>query len=613
MSNFSVPLLPPPPPRFPQTFGSTENSSFSDPTERGEPAEMDEVERRVDRAGKTKWNLKTEAEEHVQKLEDKLSQLSKRQSQASSSRELAEPDSAEGHHDFQEGVMDRENAEDAAEEGGEGFGHEDDTEDEGRALLPIAEASTEEGDLRTTDEEAENEADLSGNDDENRRIPHHPFENMTAAQRISFSNSVRISGGIHTRPHRHRPPLETFPRRSPSNERTTREARPETAPSPLLVASVTSSNINSPSRATSPSGRTPTPHSAASLNVLAPKPRRLSSSSHLSSTYSHSAYPYYSASPGSQIPSRGSSPCSSIYAPLQPPSRHTPNPLFVRPSARLQRQRSSGSSGLSFQEYLREGYDAFDASDDDDEDSDTFLPKSPGYRELVEQQRRKRFEWEQRKRRRIADKRKKLDRTEEESSKVGGFWSGLKKFFAVGMSLDTLGSGVGRARGSLGSPTAFRPNPNYGATQARSSTRTAPSPAPNAASASTLRSILTRAPLPPPSTIEPVPTSPDPPDPPDPPPSRSRPPRTRPKPPSISPPRPPLPRSPPDKSELDNRFGPSPLRYLSPLFLIYQLSAFLAAVQDLISTAKKGLEKQKERERLARQREQPQRNGYQAV
>ncbi|GAA5952139.1 hypothetical protein JCM3765_005207 [Sporobolomyces pararoseus] len=649
MSNSILP--PPPAPRFPQEF--TYHQDDGQESIRGnveDLAEMQDVEMRGKGGGTTaRWNLKTETEEHVQKLEDKLSQLSNsRLSHTCESPaaplgrppDLAEPDLSQLEDYSGDQAYDFDQSEDEA---GEAAGHEE----EGRALLSIAEASTEEVNGVTDEDEdgEENEADLSGNDGDNhdshsRRNPglsSHPFESMTTAQRISFSNSVRISGGIHTRPHRHRPPIETtFSRRSPSTERSNpishhhRDARPETAPSPLLVASVTSSNVNSPSRATSPSGRiSSTGHSSTSLNVLAPKPRRLSSSSHLSSSFNNhanaTAYTsYYSASPGSQVPSRGSSPCSSIYAPLQPPSKHTPNPLFVRPSPRLQRQRSSGgSSGLSFQEYLREGYDAFEESDDDDSDAVSGggggrLPKSPGYRELVAEQRKKRAQWEERRRRRIEDKRKKLDEEEREGgervSKNGGFWTGVKKFFAVGatssstvMAANTFGTGVGRAGGSFGSPTVFRnssrlpTNVNYGSTHGQTSSSPSsspilPPPKP--------RSILTSSHLPSTESLSSSPVnvneslSP-------------RTPRTRSR--SSHSTKPPHPPPPPDKTELDSRFGPPPFRYFTLSYLIYKLESFFQAVKDLFSTASKGLAKQKERERLLRQRQGGGGGGYQAV
>lgn len=458
---------------------------------------------------------------------------------------------------------------------------------------------------------------------------------MTAAQRISFSNSVRISGGIHTRPHRHqRPPLECFPRRASSMERsgsTSRDARPETAPSPLLVASVTSSNLNSPSRATSPSGsgRTLSSHSTPSLNVIAPKPRRLSSSSHLSSSFSHPTYAYYSASPGSQVASRGSSPCSSIYAPLQPPSKHTPNPLFVRPAPRLQRQRS-GSSGLSFQEYLREGYDAFDASDDDHSDAVASVSaRSPGYRELVEQQRRKRAQWEQRKRRRVEENRRKQSMAQgshgpqEADGEGSGFWSGVKRFFAVGTN---YGSGAGRAGGALGSPSiafrnAARPATRpakYGATDERTSRDssalrsgspiTVDDSARKTATQARPRSILAVSHVPP---VPVVPAEAAPPN--DQLPrakGRSRSQSSRSEPPSALPPSPPAGVA---KTELETRFGPAPFRYFKMSYLVYKVRRLVAAVKDVFSTASKGLAKQKERERLARDRRRQGERGYEAV
>ncbi|GAA5885742.1 hypothetical protein JCM16303_006047 [Sporobolomyces ruberrimus] len=607
MSHSTLPLLPPPPPRFPHTFSSSEGPESVANGITTSYRDMDEEEEEPSSGGRAgnppTWHLKTDAEQHVQNLEDKLARLSKLQQQGRVDSpvrppELAEPDLAQlkeyerdSTYDF--GTGERENPGSQGDEG-EAAGHED----EGRALISIAEDEAE-GERTTasgvTDGEEDNEADLSGNEDETTRTYRspHPFQSLTAAQRISFSNSVRISGGIHTKPHRHRVPKEMFPRRSPSTERSNpipRDPRPETAPSPLLVASVTSSSANTPSRATSPSGRHP---SHPSLGVLAPKPRRLSSSSHLSSGFNLPSFSY-SASPGSQVPSRGSSPCSSIYAPLQPPSKHTPNPLFVRPAPRLQRQ-TSGSSGLSFQEYLREGYDAFENSDDDDSDVGRNAPRSPGYRELVEQQRRKRAQWEERKRRRIEDKRRKLHEQDLEGGRGEatnkGFWHGVKQFFAVGAATSPTGhfgaTGAGRAGGSFGSSTVFRgssrlpTNANYGATMQQKPVASPPVPAPKP------RSILTSAQQPPVSSA----------------PSR---PKTR-GPRSSKPPPPPSSRA---KSEVETRFGSAPFRYFSLAFILYKLQVLVDAVKDLFSTASKGLAKQKERERLAsRSREE----GYQAV
>ncbi|GAA6063662.1 hypothetical protein JCM10212_001661 [Sporobolomyces blumeae] len=578
-----------------------------------------------DGVGKIAWEIKTDAEEHVQKLEEKLEQLSKRQANGHDEKPLptASYTSLPRLEDDTESDLDEHGAvpEDDDIEG-EAIGHED----EGRALLSIAEdederveyTSTDAGDGETEGGDAAgpredddlNEADLSGNDDD------QPSQ-RALSQRISFSNSVRISGGIRSsnKPHKHRSALaDAFTRRRSSSVERPHlggprgGARPEASPSPLLVASVTSSNANTPSRAQSPSGRTA---AFPSLNVHAPKPRRLSSSSHVSSTFNGggSAYPY-SASPGSQIPSRGSSPCSSIYAPLQPPAKHTPNPLHVRPSPRLQRQRSA--SGLSFQEYLREGYDAVSAvGSEDEEDSDAVPPRSPGYRELVEQQRRKRLKWEERRRkrehdgqrrRRLEDGREADDNDDDESSRNNGFWNTIAKIFARGPSA----IGAGRAGGSFGSPSVVRTptrlpaNANYGATgQTRTTTATPPRP----------RSILS-------STHAPSSTSLD---------DDSRhSPSTRHVPERVVSPRgrsstsarrPPHPApSRPAKSEVDDQFGRAPWRYLSLTFVLYSLKRFWSAIVDLFSTASKGVAIQKEREReRAHRNERARSSGYDVV
>ncbi|GAA5938884.1 uncharacterized protein JCM15063_004898 [Sporobolomyces koalae] len=618
-------VLPPPPPRFAQTFDSDRDQVEPVTWQRSNGhARMEEEEtRQVGSETHIDWDLKTDAELHVQKLEDRLKELSQHRGQAASS-----PLAFNQAQPFEDEVDDSYRSEDdGAKENdeAEAAGHDG----EGTALLSIAEGDFSDPHQTTSEhddgddveeeeeEEGDDEADLSDIVDDSRpgpKRPHRP-SGLTAAQRISFSNSVRISGGIRSRPHKHRPPIDSRMRRSPSVERTNplaRDPRPQNAPSPLLVASVTSSNANTPARAASPAGRAA---SLQSLAVLAPRPRRLSSSS----SFTHASYAY-SVSPGSQVPSRGSSPCSSIYAPLQPPSKHTPNPHFVRPSPRLQRQQSA--SGLSFQEYLRKGYDALEASDEDGDDSDALVPKSPGYRELVDRQRQKRMQWEQRKRKRtLEDRRKHLELGEQvkdpPSEPSKGFWSSLKAFFGS-PEQTTFGSGIGRAGGAFGSPTVvFRQSSRLPSSRNHRAATLLPV---NKVRTSPLSSSSVPAPTSPPvrpksilSTSSRIPSENLPPLPP-PPPPRTRTPRTPSTPvrSTCEPPQLASPRTNPN--ELDGRFGSRPFRYLNPSYIWYKLHELFEAVKGVFETASKGLAKQKERERLVKQQQQQHTNrGYQAV
>ncbi|GAA5968149.1 hypothetical protein JCM21900_001093 [Sporobolomyces salmonicolor] len=594
-------FLPQPPPRFPTRFSESDNSPVLQTTaaswpdgegkegvDGGEIASVD-----------VEWQLKTDSEEHIQRLEHKLREVIRRERLdsgygTSSARSSHASEAYNGllatlGENWEEGLTALDGEHDGLVGG--------DAAEEGTALLSRTEAQskTDEDERLSGWEDApsdpetqvdtaeEGEADLSDLDGPSYlSFGHPPPTAAQNAQRISFSNSVRISGGIRSSSrscHQHRPLGEVFPGAAATerNHLLAGQPRVTASRSPRLVASVTSSS--SPSRSVSPAGR-----GSSQPHLLAPRPRRPSSSA----SYRSSSHPYpasYSGSPGSHIPSRSSSPCSSIYAPLQPPSKHCPNPIWVRPApAKLQRQ--AAATGLSFPEYLRNNYGAVD--DDEEEDSDED-PPAPRYSELVQQQRRKKARWEERKRQRLLEVQKR---------KVGhgGFWDKLAGMLALGL----VGVGAGRGGGAFGSADMVHTSPPPPPSPRRPSASISNSTRPNryrgvrngvgGSAASRPKSILsTSSSLSSASEGEPAPV-----------PSPRRPH-------SPAPPAPPPP--PPDKTEADVRFGPAPWRYVRLDWLVSKLRRVVDAVKRAFATASAGIVKQRERQE-ARTR---QLGGYHAV
>ncbi|KAL8293733.1 hypothetical protein RQP46_000434 [Phenoliferia psychrophenolica] len=172
-------------------------------------------------------------------------------------------------------------------------------------------------------------------------------------RRISFNSSVRISGGIGGRKSRASKVLAVDLFSPPPGSEKTR------SPSTSSARSFPP-NASSNSRPSSPNDA----HSRTGSSGSLQQPFQLSG---------------YSSTATSAVPSRSSSPCSSIYAPLQPPSATCPSPMLVRPPPK----RAKGLS-MSFAEYLRGRAD------------DTEETAAHGYRDLVEAQRRKKTRFEQR-------------------------------------------------------------------------------------------------------------------------------------------------------------------------------------------------------------------------
>lgn len=236
------------------------------------------------------------------------------------------------------------------------------------------------------------------------RIPSELAEELQH-RRISFSDSVRISGGIRSSagPHRHRRPppfADLFAPGLPPNatERTPLSLSSQAITRSASVSSVSNSRSGSPNRLFT--------RNFSSSSILQPIAR--------------DAYSIYSSSPTSQLQSRSSSPCSSIYAPLQAPKNHCPSPMFVRVAPK----RKGSSSGISFKDYLR----GRDTRSDGESDEEVFR----GYRDLVDRQMRKRERWEKRKR-----------RDEARASGKGSFWSRVGDLLAIGAGVGTRTGGVG--------------------------------------------------------------------------------------------------------------------------------------------------------------------------
>ncbi|BGP26440.1 hypothetical protein JCM10295v2_005393 [Rhodotorula toruloides] len=245
----------------------------------------------------------------------------------------------------------------------------------------------------------------------------------------------------------------------------------------------------------------------------------------------HSPYPYSSSPTSYGGASRSSSPCSSIYAPLQPPSNHCPNPI-----------------GLSFQEFLRNGGrfpdDGMDDSDDGDEYADPVSvdePRRLEYRELVEQQRLKKAWWEARKRQREVQRRHAESQEGDDDHKTS-VWDKLVQLLALGVS----GRGSSRPSPSLagGAVDVLRQQHHQ---------RRRPSPLAHASSADEDSAAASR--------------------------SRHRQPRRRPGP------------EPAHKTEADIRFGPAPGRYFRLDWLIYKLKQLVEAAKRALRTALLGLER----------------------
>ncbi|SCV71577.1 BQ2448_3165 [Microbotryum intermedium] len=290
-----------------------------------------------------------------------------------------------------------------------------------------------------------------------------PSENSPEQpRRISFSSSVRISGGIRSKGRSSRQrqraaiPNDLFsPAPSGSSAMTADNvARMGYMAHPLprnasLTQSRSSSRTNSPSRVATPAG----------ISIL----RTVSSSSSLGihNSYREAAILNGGASSiySSSVPSRSSSPCSSIYAPLKRPSETCPNPMSVKPPAkRVRSPRRPSASGISFREFLRlnglsRSGDIEGAGADDEESM-----AERGYRELVEEQRKRKERLDKRKKQ-YAGRASSLSNWElvDDPAASRGFWDRVWGMLGNGNGR----SGVGRA--SSGALLGAAPtSPEYG-------------------------------------------------------------------------------------------------------------------------------------------------------
>ncbi|GAA5921977.1 hypothetical protein JCM3775_003446 [Rhodotorula graminis] len=607
-----MPLLPPPPPQFPTRFSHAEPQELQDaPAQAAWPAEGPEG---VDVDGQSiEWAIKTQGEEHIDRLEARLARLAAvPASSPSSSADVRPLDSlptlpSSDFDDLDEPDLHPDAAVgEEPEADGVAVGDE---ADEGRALLSAA------GSPKGHNEAAQQDLHFS-HDEQNDALVAAAAQTLeqggtldlpadlapAVLQRISFGETVRISGGIRSssRPHRHRHVHADLFHPPPPHERTSllsAQPRPISAPSDLLVAAVTPAA--GPSRSTSPASRS----------------RRTSmSSSHRSGTsfaHLHPSSQALSSSPASYGASRSSSPCSSIYAPLQPPSKFSPNPLWVRTTSQRGLRRTRSGASLSFQDFLRSG--AAYASPDDEDDSDDedesalvdaadelldprgrrFGPARAEYRDLVEAQRARRERWEARR----AAKEARVRDAEAKARKGARFWDRVARLLALGMT----GAGPARASSSAGGGGSSSSRSGHVSTRQQSGSAAAgrgrgrsparPGPSPlglgrGSSGARTPSGLSVESSLGSLSSHESE-LDDEPP--------RSRPPR---RPPRVvvlprPPPSPRASRTPVVKTEIDVRFGPAPARYLRLDWLRFKLAQLMLAARAALRTALVGLERQK--------------------
>ncbi|ORY70766.1 hypothetical protein BCR35DRAFT_307830 [Leucosporidium creatinivorum] len=427
-----------PPPPFPTRFDDGDDKSaptsnaFASWPEAGETVQEQEQRN-------AKWEtVKTEQETYLEGLEGKLERLA-HPALASTSN----GDSGYGSHEPKLDIP--EDVEDsiAEEDVDYGSGPEDEATREGVALLwrdleedeGLSDRETEETPAGSPskhvlvipatpsggDDDEDDEDDSEEEHGDGVLAYRMPAELADDVQnrRISFSGSVRISGGIRSssKSHRHRRPPPFADLFTPALPPNANPLPSHGLPRNASISSISNSRSGSPSRPSSSHGRS---LSSSSLLPLYQQP------------VAREAYSVYSSSPSSQLQSRSSSPCSSIYAPLQAPKNHCPSPMFVP----IISKRKPSSSGLSFKDYLR----GRDYRSDGESDEEVFR----GYRELVERQRRKRERWERRRQRELD-----LERG------TGSFWTKVSDLLAIGAAGSRArGGGVGygaTATTSLGS------------------------------------------------------------------------------------------------------------------------------------------------------------------
>ncbi|GAA5986068.1 hypothetical protein JCM10908_006393 [Rhodotorula pacifica] len=429
-----LPLLAPPRPSFPARFDTSEHvsetgSSQASWPEQGENEDAKAVKSSACGEPEPVWKIKTDKELHLDRLEARLQQL-----RSDPPPDLPLEDDAfllPGNE-----LDDFEQPEETEEET-----HQPAEDEEGRALLsdvpsPGVQHLREQA-SPVKEPELEASSPSSGNvfDDSFGKAERPSRPTARVPSRISFKDSVRITSGFRTSSHNHAHPRPSNAL-APLTERIgllSSQNKTGSAPSDLLVQAVIPSAPSSRSASPLARGSHRMSQSAASLGGMA---------NHLHV----GSYPY-SSSPTSYAASRSSSPCSSIYAPLQPPSRHCPNPMLVRPvGGQLRRKRSSSS----FQEFLRktrqlssdddddEDGDGEGDESDDDADADAKLDLDDGgdgpepsrleYHDLVEQQRAKKARWEARRRVRAAQKRQEALRA------APTLWTKLGRLFLYGHS-----------------------------------------------------------------------------------------------------------------------------------------------------------------------------------
>lgn len=264
-------------------------------------------------------------------------------------------------------------------------------------------------------------------------------QDVLQSRRISFNASVRISGGMKSNSVKNSPSRRALKEDmfSPINAIASTSQLPE-RPHHYRAGSASPKPSNSSSRSVSPSQR-PVAH-----------PRDVSNSSSLGPNGIAMA-----GTTSSGFPSRSSSPCSSIYAPLQPSSDTCPSSsIFVRPPVVKQRVGKERKKGFieGWSDYLfgRAAAEAKERQDEEEEEEEEI--RKENYRQIVEEQRNKK---------KRGNKRVKVVEVEEsslvipraEQSRLSWFWE------SIGINSKDSGSrstGSSKNYGAISSSTPIK-------------------------------------------------------------------------------------------------------------------------------------------------------------
>ncbi|KAK4052434.1 Cell division control protein 11 [Microbotryomycetes sp. JL201] len=241
-----------------------------------------------------------------------------------------------------------------------GPGSDEDAEPVSQGQIQLIPATPMKHGLHQQDPISDEQDDRKGNESDAGQIGVGLPVNAVATQnrRISFHQHVRISGGIRPASDRHKQRHLLQHHQWPSTQFNSAFLGAETL-------SVVPRNPSVTSLSRAHSSRTSSPSRSASRERSSRRPSLTSGS--LFPARDGTTASMYSSSPGSYLPTRSSSPCSSIYAPLQPSKAHCPTPMLIQPPSK--RRSTMSLADLMLGRGGEEG---------------------ENYRALVEEQRRKR-------------------------------------------------------------------------------------------------------------------------------------------------------------------------------------------------------------------------------